>query len=151
MSDVRIGRLYSGGRPGETGGMMSTRKHVLLYVMSAFYIFAGVGHLMNPIFFVAIMPPDLPEPEWLVLVSGLIEITLGVFLLEPRTRAIAAWGVIALLIAVFPANIHAAVHNVGPPTGEPGTGNALASWIRLPFQAAFIAWAWWYTRDDASA
>ena len=130
---------------------MSTPKRVLLYVMSALYIFIGVRHLMAPAFFVAIMPPDLPGPEWLVLVSGLIEITLGVFLLEPRTRVLAAWGVIALLFAVFPANIHSAVQNIGPPSAEPGSGNAVLNWVRLPFQAVFIAWAWGYTRDDAPA
>ena len=130
---------------------MSTPKRVLLYAMSAFYVFAGFSHVMNPAFFVAIMPPDLPGPDWLVLVSGLIEITLGVYLLEPRTRVLAAWGVIALLIAVYPANIHAALHNVGPPSGEPGSGNAVVNWVRLPFQAVFVAWAWWYTREDGAS
>lgn len=127
---------------------MSKPKRVLLYLMAGLYVFVGLQHLMDPSFFVAIVPPDLPGPEWLVLVSGLIEITLGVFLLEPRTRVFAAWGVIALLVAVYPANIHAALHNIGPPSGEPGTGNAVVNWVRLPFQFVFIAWAWWYTRDD---
>jgi uncharacterized membrane protein len=127
---------------------MSKPKRVLLHVMAGLYVFVGFQHLMDPSFFVAIVPPDLPGPEWLVLVSGLIEITLGVFLLEPRTRVFAAWGVIALLVAVYPANIHAALHNIGPPSGEPGTGNAVVNWVRLPFQFVFIAWAWWYTRDD---
>lgn len=127
---------------------MSKPKRVLLYVMAGLYVFVGFQHLMDPAFFVAIVPPDLPGPEWLVLASGLIEITLGVYLLEPRTRVFAAWGLIALLVAVYPANIHAALHNIGPPSGEPGSGNAVVNWVRLPFQAVFIAWAWWYTRDD---
>lgn len=127
---------------------MSRPKQILLYVMSALYAFIGFTHLMNPAPFVAIMPPGLPGPDWLVLISGLIEITLGVFLLEPRVRRFAAWGVIALLIAVFPANIHAATQGIDPSTGEHGVAG-VGNWIRLPFQALFVAWAWWYTRDDA--
>jgi uncharacterized membrane protein len=94
------------------------------------------------------MPPGLPNPEWLNVLSGLAEIVLGVYILEPRTRVYAAWGIIALLIAVFPANMYVAMENVGPPGGEPGTGNATVNWVRLPFQALFILWAWWYTQPD---
>jgi uncharacterized membrane protein len=61
---------------------------------------------------------------------------------------LAAWGIIALLIAVFPANLWVALANIGLPGGEPGTGNALFNWVRLPFQGLFIVWAWWYTRPD---
>lgn len=126
---------------------MSRAKTVLLWLMAAFYIFAGYNHLANPAFYLAIMPPDLPNPEWLNVASGLAEIVLGVFLLEPRTRVYAAWGVIALLVAVFPANVYVATQNIGLPGGEAGTGNAVANMVRLPFQALFIVWAWWYTRD----
>jgi uncharacterized membrane protein len=114
--------------------------------MAGFYVVAGFNHLMNPDFYLAIMPPGLPSPEWLNVISGLAEIVLGVFLLEPRVRALAAWGIIALLIAVFPANVYVATANVGLPDGTPGTGNALLNWLRLPFQGLFVAWAWWYTR-----
>lgn len=93
-------------------------------------------------------PPELPNPEWLDLISGLAEIALGVFGLEPRVRVLAAWGIVALLIAIFPANVYVALENVGVPSGEPGTGNAILNWLRLPFQGALIAWAWWYTRPD---
>ena len=125
---------------------MSRAKTVLLYVMAAFYVFAGYNHLVNPEFYLAIMPPNLPEPELLNLLSGLAEIVLGVFLLDPRTRALAAWGTIALLVAVFPANVYAATANVG--ADGPGTGAGLGNWIRLPFQIVFIAWAWWYTLPE---
>ncbi len=124
---------------------MKRAKTVLLWLMAILYMFAGYNHLMNPAFYVAIMPPELPNPEWLNVLSGLAEIVLGVFLLEPRTRVYAAWGIIALLIAVFPANVYVAQENIG--TGGPGTGNEIANWVRLPFQAVFILWAWWYTRD----
>ncbi len=126
---------------------MSRIKTILLWVMAVLYMFAGYNHLVNPAFYVAIMPPELPNPEWLNVISGLAEIVLGVCLLEPRTRVLAAWGLIALLIAVFPTNVYVAVENVG--TEGPGSGNAMANMIRLPFQALFILWAWWYTRPDA--
>ena len=76
------------------------------------------------------------------VLSGLAEIVLGVFLLEPRVRVFAAWGIVALLIAVYPANVYVALENVGLPGGEPGTGNAVANWVRIPFQFLFILWAW---------
>jgi uncharacterized membrane protein len=128
---------------------MSKAKRRLLWVMAGAYVFAGFNHLINPAFYVAIIPPDLPNPEWINVISGLAEIVLGVFLLEPRVRVFAAWGIIALLVAVFPANLYVATQNIGLPGGEPGTGNGLVNWIRLPFQAVFVAWAWWYTRPDS--
>jgi uncharacterized membrane protein len=82
---------------------MSLLKRILLWVMAAFYVFGGFNHLINPEFYLAIMPPGLPNPEWLNLLSGLAEIVLGVYVLEPRVRVLAAWGIIALLIAVFPS------------------------------------------------
>jgi len=127
---------------------VSRTKRLLLWVMAAAYMVAGFNHLLNPSFYVAIIPPGLPEPAWLNLISGLAEIVLGVFLLEPRTRVFAAWGIIALLVAVFPANVYVATENLGLPDGTPGTGNALVSWARLPLQALLILWAWWYTRPE---
>lgn len=127
---------------------MTRTKGTLLWVMALFYVLAGSNHLVHPAFYVAIVPPGLPAPEWLNLAAGLAEIVLGVFLLEPRTRVLAAWGVIALLIAVFPANIYVATANIGIPGGAPGTGNAAANWARLPVQLVLVAWAWWYTRGE---
>ena len=128
---------------------MSQAKRILLWVMAAFYVLGGFNHLMNPDFYVAIIPPALPNPEWLNVLSGLAEIVLGVSVLEPRVRVLAAWGIIALLIAIFPANVHVAMENFG--TGGTGTGNAAVNWVRLPFQALFIVWAWWYTRSDTQS
>ena len=125
---------------------MSKVKRILLWVMAIAYIFAGYNHLANPAFYLAIMPPDLPNPEWLNVISGLAEIVLGVFLLEPRTRIYAAWGIIALLVAVFPANMYVATQNVG--ADGPGTGAGSANFIRLPFQVVLLVWAWWYTQPD---
>ncbi len=125
---------------------MSRAKKYQLWLMSFAYCAAGFNHLLNPDFYVAIIPPGLPNPEWLNVLSGLFEIVLGVFILEPRVRILAAWGIIALLIAVFPANVYAALENVGPE--GPGTGPGAFHYVRLPFQALFILWAWWYTIPD---
>ena len=129
---------------------MSTTKRVMMGLLSLNLAVAGFMHLLRPEFFVAIIPPGLPNPEWLNVIAGLAEIVLGVFLLEPRARIFAAWGIIALMIAVFPANVYVALENVGLPDGEPGTGNAVVNWVRIPFQFLFVAWAWWYTRSDDS-
>jgi uncharacterized membrane protein len=115
---------------------MSTPKLALLIGMSLFYIVAGVAHFVKPSFYLAMMPPSLPAPTALIAISGVAEIVLGLAVLVPATRVYAAWGIVALLLAVFPANIYAAV------AGIPGTGG----FARLPFQAVFLAWAWWYTR-----
>lgn len=120
---------------------MNHVKRLSLWGMAVLYAFAGFNHLANPAFYLAIIPPELPNPEWLNLGSGLAEIVLGVFLLEPRTRVFAAWGIVALLIAVFPANLYAASHHLG-------TDNPVAHNARLGFQAVLIVWAWWYTRPD---
>ena len=124
---------------------MSRAKRILMWLLAINLCAAGFMHLLTPDFFVAIIPPGLPNPEWLNVISGLIEITLGVFLLEPTTRRYAGWGIIALAIAVFPANVYQAMENVG--AGGPGTGPGAVSYVRLPFQAVFILWAWWYTRE----
>lgn len=126
---------------------MARFKRPLLYLLSFQLCLTGFLHLINPSFFVAIIPPELPNPEWLNVISGLIEIVLGVYLLEPKTRVLAAWGTIALLIAVYPANVYMMLENVGPE--GPGTGNPVVNWVRLPFQLLFGVWAWWYTREDA--
>ena len=126
---------------------MSLIKRILLWVMALAYMFAGFNHLLNPDFYLLIMPPGLPDPGWLNVLSGLAEIVLGVFVLEPRVRVLAAWGIIALLIAVFPANVYVAMQNVG--VDGAGSGAGALNWVRLPFQGVFIVWAWWYTRPDA--
>ncbi len=126
---------------------MAVVKRVLLYVMAAFYLTAGVMHFVSPEFFVEIMPAYLPWHLELVYLSGAIEIVLAVLLAIPVTRTLAAWGTIALLIAVFPANLNMALNDIRPdgPWGPPST---LALWLRLPMQLVLIAWAWWYTRDE---
>ena len=125
---------------------MKRLRKPLLYLLSLNLCLTGFLHLLRPEFFVGIIPAGLPNPEWLNLISGLAEIVIGVYLLEPRTRVLAAWGAIALAIAVFPANVYMMLENIGP--DGPGTGSPVVNWVRLPFQGVFILWAWWFTRPD---
>jgi uncharacterized membrane protein len=108
--------------------------------MAFFYTFAGIMHFVNPNFFLRIVPPILPMKLMLVYLSGVAEIILGIALIPEATRSLAAWGVIALLLAVFPANIY---HFTSK-----GAGMKIPMWlltIRLPIQFALMTWAWWYT------
>jgi uncharacterized membrane protein len=126
---------------------MSRVKTISLYLMAAFYAFAGFNHFRAPEFYLPIMPPYLPWHAELVFFSGVAEVMIGVGLLVPRTRALAAWGAIALLIAVFPANVHMAVADI--PVGDPPHSAGVLRWIRLPLQLVLIVWAWWHTRPTA--
>jgi len=87
------------------------------------------------------MPPYLPAHLALVYVSGVFEILGGIGVLVPRVRSMAGWGLVALLVAVFPANLHMAMH----PELFPGFSSG-ALYARLPFQLFFLWWAWWATR-----
>ena len=125
---------------------MSRIKTVLLYAMGVFFVVAGVNHFLNADFYLQLMPPYLPWHSELVALSGVAEILCGVGVVIPQTRVMAAWATSALLIAVFPANIHNAMNDVPMVGAEQGGG--IANWVRLPFQAVFVAWAWWYTRGE---
>ena len=125
---------------------MKAFKFILRVLFAAFFVIAGVTHFTNRDFFIAIVPPYLPWPEMLVYASGVAEIVLGVMLMVPATTRMAAWGLVALLIAVFPANIHMAMN----PQLYPDTPLA-ALLIRLPLQGVLIALAYWFTRGAGTA
>lgn len=122
---------------------MSTPKRILLWLMAAFYISAGVMHFARPEFYQPMMPPYLPWHTALIWLSGVAEVALGAAVLVPGLRAPAAWGLILLLIAIFPANVHIALHNV--PVFGNTEGAGIWNWVRLPVQLVLILWAWWYT------
>lgn len=109
--------------------------------MAALFVLAGISHFLWPRFYERIVPPYLPWPHLLVVISGIAEMVLGVLLVVPRTSQLAAFGLIALLIAVSPANIHMALH----PKLFPGI-SPTALWIRIPLQLVLMAWAFWFTR-----
>jgi len=124
---------------------MSGLKRALLWLMGIFYIIAGIIHFAHPEYYVLMMPGYLPWPAALIFLSGLAEVGLGVAVLIPAVRRQAAWGIILLLIAIFPANIHIALHNV--PVFGATEGAGVWNWVRLPLQGVLILWAWWYTGE----
>ena len=112
-------------------------------LLAAFLMTAGVTHFVNPGFFLKIMPPYLPFHLELVYLSGLFEIALGICLLIPRLTRIAAWGIIALLIAVFPANIYLYQNQQIVPASP------TVHFVRLILQGVLIFWAYCYTGPSA--
>ncbi len=113
------------------------------YLLAIAFVVAGVNHFVSPEFYVAIMPPYLPWHLELVWISGVFEILGGLGVLFPQPlRRWSAWGLVALLIAVFPANLHVALNDVA--IGDLPRSPLLA-WVRLPFQFVFIAWVIWCT------
>ena len=132
----------------DIGGTLERLKRPLLYVMGTLYVVAGVTHFLVPEAFAQIVPPALPFPLALAYLSGVAEIALGLGVLFDRTRTLAAWGLVALLVAVFPANVYMATSGVVVTEGVSGTldPSPAVRWGRLPLQVVLIAWAWWYTR-----
>jgi uncharacterized membrane protein len=105
--------------------------------LAAFYLVAGTLHFLRPRTYEAIVPDALPAKRELVYTSGAAELAGGLGVLHPRTRTVAGWWLIATLIAIFPANVHMAVHAYRYRTiPEP------LLWLRLPLQALLIRWAW---------
>jgi uncharacterized membrane protein len=121
---------------------------VLRWLLTVFMTAAGVNHFVSLETYTAIMPAALPAHLTLVYISGLAEVLGGLGLILPATRRLAAWGLVALLVAIFPANVNMAVNNL--PMGS-GPAPTWLLWARLPLQAVLIAWAWWYTRPGVSA
>ena len=109
--------------------------------MSLFYISIGIKHFINVDWFMKIMPPYLPYHKVLVYLSGVFEIIFGIMLVFEKTRFLAGWGLILLLIAVFPANIYLVQTN-----GAAMNISPVLAWGRLPFQAVFIAIAYWHSK-----
>lgn len=120
---------------------MNKLKPVLKILLGIGMALAGINHFLNAPFYLKMMPPYLPWHLTLVYVSGVCEIALGLLLLQPRFTKMAAWGLILLFIAVFPANLYMTMN----PQLYPEINPAALYW-RLPFQPIFIAWAYWFTR-----
>jgi uncharacterized membrane protein len=108
-------------------------------LLSLVFVAAGVMHFRSAPLYLKIMPPSLPFPLFLVYFSGLAEIAGGLGVWPIQTRRLAGWGLIALLVAVFPANISMAL------SGTESVEINIPRWVwwaRLPFQAVFIWWVW---------
>ena len=112
----------------------------LLYVMSMLYTAAGVYHFVNPRMYLKMMPKYLPWHLALVYLSGVLEIALGLLLIPEATRPFAAWGIIVMLLAIFPANIQMTVN-----FSKKRNRWFWISVIRLPLQFVLIYWAYCYT------
>lgn len=109
------------------------------FLLALFMVGAGTLHFISPDFYLKIMPPYLPIHLELVYLSGVIEFVLGLLLLVPRCSRWAAWGIIALLIAIFPANIYLYQNQDVIPAPP------IVHFLRLPLQGVFILWAYWHT------
>lgn len=115
-------------------------RNLVVALVAASFVAIGVMHFTHADVFVHIMPPALPAPLWLVWISGVCEIAGGIGLAIPATRTLAGWGLLALLVAVFPANIHMAINEVYLPIDVPQS--PLGLWLRLPFQFVFAGAVW---------
>jgi uncharacterized membrane protein len=111
------------------------------------FLGAGTWHFVHPEFYRKIVPPGFPSPKALVAISGVCEIAGGLGLLASRLRRLAGWGLIALLIAVFPANIYMVID---PKRTADATIPLWALWLRLPLQGVLIAWVWWVSLHGAT-
>ena len=126
---------------------MKLFKEITIYIMSLLYVIVGVKHFTNTDFFVAIVPPVISWKEEAVLISGIIEIVLGILLLFNQTRKLAAWGIILLLIAVFPANIYLYLSEIPRDIIGISKNQAL---FRLPFQIPLMIIAYWHTKKNTN-
>ena len=113
---------------------------IALWITGLLFIAAGANHFISPSFYERIVPPYLPRADWLVAISGIAEVAGGIGLLLPRLRTAAGWGLIALLVAIFPANIYVAMN-----PAEVGLDHipTWLHWLRLPLQPMMIVWVWW--------
>jgi uncharacterized membrane protein len=123
--------------------VLSTAQRIGVAVAAAFYVGAGALHFIKPEPYLRIMPPYIPWHEAMVRVSGAFEILGGLGLLVSATRRAAAWGLIALLVAVFPSNIYMATHPI-----EAGALSIapVLRWGRLPLQLLLVWWLLWCTK-----
>lgn len=139
------GLLYAGmvGRSFNMLALIKTHnlRKVSLYIMSAFYFIAGINHLWHPIFYLKIMPSWIGLHETLVIISGVCEILFAFLLLPSQTRRFSAWGIIFLLIAVFPANIQMMLNYLNE--HNPKLWIAI---LRLPIQIMLVWWAYTFTQ-----
>jgi uncharacterized membrane protein len=127
---------------------VSILRSILLYGATIGFVGAGANHFINPAPYLGMMPAEIPV-SWhsaLNVISGAAEILGGLGLILPATRRLAAWGLIALLVAVFPANVNMAINDL--PLGTQKVSPWLL-WARLPLQAVMVAWVYLFTRPVA--
>ena len=121
-------------------------KVLFTYVMGLGYVWVGISHFYNTAFFMKIMPPSFPFHLESVYISGFFEIIFGLGIMVKFLRRYAAWGLILLLIAVYPANIYLAFSQVAQ--NEIGISGFVASWVRLPIQFVLIGLAYMVSKIE---
>jgi uncharacterized membrane protein len=115
--------------------------------LAAFFTFAGAMHFVRPRFYEAIVPPSIAaRKQEIVVASGVAELAGGVAVLPRRTRRLARWWLLGLLLAVFPANVHMAVNPEQIRGLDLKRVPRWALWARLPLQPLAMAWVWRATR-----
>ena len=122
---------------------MMNFKFITILIMSCFYMNVGVKHFIEPEWFLQIMPPNFPHHYEAVYWSGFFEFLFGFLLINPMTRQLAGWGIIFVMITVFPANLYLAVTD-----GAAMNISKELAWGRLPFQYMFIGLAFWHAKDN---
>ena len=126
---------------------MNILKYISIYIMSILYIYVGINHFIDTKSFLIIIPPYLQTIGLeIIYLSGIIEIILGILLIIPKYRKIASYGIILLLIGVYPANIYLAFNE--EPQNLMGISSFMASWVRLPLQFIFLGLAYWHSKDN---
>lgn len=127
---------------------MATTRKIARIAATVFFTAAGVMHFARPSPYLKIMPPYIPAPLAMVYISGAAEIAGGISLTAKRLRRMAGWGLVALLIGVFPANIYMAAAHVQV------TANSVPDWLlwgRLALQPLMIGWVLWCSQAVAGS
>ncbi len=125
--------------------MMKYIKLLTIYFMSISYTYVGIRHFIDPDFFLAIMPNYLPFHLGFVYLSGIAEVSFGVLLFFKKTRTFASYGLIILLISVFPANLHLVESELSQSILGVTKNQTI---MRLPFQILFISLAYWHSKNN---
>ena len=120
-------------------------KLITVYFMSIAYTYVGVRHFIDPDFFLAIMPNYLSMHLFFVYLTGLMEVVFGTLLAFRKTRKFASYGLIILLLIVFPANIHLVESELSQSILEVSREQSI---IRLPFQGLFLILAYWHSKNN---
>lgn len=122
-----------------TLGWKQRGKRTMKWLLGIAFALAGINHFLHTPFYLSMMPSYLPAHLFLVYLSGALETAAGLLLLTSKFSRVAAWSIIAICVGVFPANLQMALHTELFPQFSP-----LVLWLRLPFQAVIIAWAYWF-------
>lgn len=117
---------------------------ILLWIYALFYMLAGFNHFISTTGYYAIMPEWLPAHKFLIHLSGILEMSFGIMLLFSNTRKLGAWLIMLMLIAFMPAHIY--MIQKAPFMLKSIEITPFIAWMRIPFQAVFIWWAWIYTK-----